>query len=100
VHTGRRGLRAQDAHPAGRGQGDRRLVDEPSAGGQRFEIAGPQEELLPDLARQLIEAEGRPVEIEAVVDPVDGERHEQGALLPGPDARLVGPTFADWLAAR
>ncbi|MET0826962.1 MAG: NAD(P)H-binding protein, partial [Acidimicrobiales bacterium] len=51
------------------------LVDEPSDGGQMFEIAGPQEELLPDLARLLIEAEGRPVEIEAVVDPVDGERH-------------------------
>ena len=76
------------------------LVDEPSEGGQRFEIAGPQEELLPDLARLLIEAEGRPVEVEAAVDPVDGERHEQGALLPGPDARLVGPTFADWIAAR
>jgi uncharacterized protein YbjT (DUF2867 family) len=75
-------------------------VDESSDGGRMFEIAGPQEELLPDLARLLIEAEGRPVEVEAVVDPVDGERHEQGALLPGPGARLVGPTYADWLAAR
>jgi len=76
------------------------LVDEPSDGGQIFEVAGPQEELLPDLARLLIEAEGRPVEVEAVVDPVDGERHEQGALLPGPDARLVGPPYTDWLAVR
>ena len=64
--------------------------------GRITEVAGPQEELLPDLARLLIEAEGRPVEVEAVVDPVDGERHEQGALLPGPGARLVGPTYADW----
>jgi uncharacterized protein YbjT (DUF2867 family) len=75
------------------------LVEQPSAGGQTFEIAGPREELLPDLARLVVQAESQPVEVEAVVDPVDGERHEQGALLPGPDARLVGPTFADWLAA-
>ncbi len=75
------------------------LVDESAEGGQMFEVAGPQEELLPDLIRLLIEAEGRPIEVETVVDPVDGERHEQGALLPGPAARLVGPTYADWLAA-
>jgi uncharacterized protein YbjT (DUF2867 family) len=76
------------------------LVDETSDGGQLFEVAGPQEELLPDLGQLVVEHEGRSLEIEAVVDPVDGERHEQGALLPGPEARLVGPTFADWLAAR
>jgi uncharacterized protein YbjT (DUF2867 family) len=76
------------------------LVDEPSDGGQQFEIAGPQEELFPDLVRLVIDAERRSVEVEAVVDPVDGARHEQGDLLPGPAARLVGPTFADWLAAR
>ena len=76
------------------------LVDEPSDGGQLFEVAGPQEELLPDLARLLFDHHGSSIEIEAVVDPVDGERHEEGALLPGPDAQLVGPTFADWLAAR
>jgi uncharacterized protein YbjT (DUF2867 family) len=76
------------------------LVEQPSSGGRLVEVAGPQEELLPDLARLLFDHDGSAVEIEAVVDPVDGERHEAGALLPGPDAHLVGPTFAEWLATR
>jgi uncharacterized protein YbjT (DUF2867 family) len=75
------------------------LVDQPSDGGQLLEIAGPQEELLPDLARRLFDHHSASIEIDAVDDPVDGERHEAGALLPGPDALLVGPTFAEWLAA-
>jgi uncharacterized protein YbjT (DUF2867 family) len=75
------------------------FVEQPSSGGRQIEIAGPQEELLPDLARLLFDHHDSSIEIEAVVDPVDGERHEQGALLPGPDALLVGPTFAEWLAA-
>ena len=75
------------------------LVEQPSDGGRVLEIAGPREELLPDLARLIVDRDGSGREVEAVVDPVDGERHEQGALLPGPDALLVGPTFADWLAA-
>ncbi len=30
--------------------------------------------------------------------PFDPELYAGEALLPGPDARLVGPTYADWLA--
>ena len=76
------------------------LIEQPSDGGQLLEVAGPQEELLPDLARLLFDHHDAAIEIDAVDDPVDGERHDAGALLPGPDARLVGPTFAEWLAAR
>jgi hypothetical protein len=27
----------------------------------------------------------------------DNDLHETGALLPGPDATLAGPTFEEWL---
>jgi hypothetical protein len=29
--------------------------------------------------------------------PVDGDAYESGVLLPGPRARLGGPTFEEWL---
>jgi hypothetical protein len=27
----------------------------------------------------------------------DGELYDSGAALPGPDAKLAGPTFEEWL---
>lgn len=62
-----------------------------------LEIAGPREENLVDAAR----LRGDPARIEGVSDPADPDRHllESGALLPGPDAILAGPTFEEWLAA-
>jgi hypothetical protein len=43
---------------------------------------------------------GEPRRIEAVSDPDDpaSDLYASGALLPGADALLAGPTFADWLA--
>ena len=38
------------------------------------------------------------VEEGAALGDADGALFESGALLPGPDARLAGPTFAEWLA--
>jgi len=39
------------------------------------------------------------VRIEGVSDRGDPDRdvYETGALLPGPDATLAGPTFEEWL---
>lgn len=78
-----------------------------SAPGQGFsgapiwEIAGPQEENLVDLARLLVAERGDPLRIEGVSNPADPDRelYESGALLPGTDARLAGPTFQEWLAS-
>ena len=56
-----------------------------------IEIAGPQQEWMPDLVSQLDDAVV--VTAVSVSDAVRG-----GALLPGPDARIVGPDFATWLA--
>ena len=65
------------------------------------EIAGPREENLVETAR-LLDGEARrraEIEVGSNPDDPDGDVYESGALLPGPDAILAGPTFADWLEA-
>jgi uncharacterized protein YbjT (DUF2867 family) len=63
---------------------------------ERFsEVAGPLEESLVEMASLLAELRGYPSKIKGVTgtaDP-DHELNENGALLPGPDAILAGPTF-------
>jgi uncharacterized protein YbjT (DUF2867 family) len=63
------------------------------------EIGGPLEENLVDVAKLLAARRGDPVRIEAASNPADpdSELYETGALLPGPDATLAGPTFEEWL---
>jgi len=70
-----------------------------SAGAPILEIAGPREESLVDMAILFAARRGIPVRIEGVSDPADPNRDlfENGALLPGPDATLAGPTFEEWL---
>jgi uncharacterized protein YbjT (DUF2867 family) len=70
-----------------------------SSGARILEIAGPREESLVDMATLLAARRGDPVRIEGVSDPADPDRdlYETGALLPGPDATLAGPTFEEWL---
>jgi uncharacterized protein YbjT (DUF2867 family) len=69
--------------------------------GEISEIAGPREESLVEAARLLVADRAEPVRVEAVSNPGDPELtlFESGALLPGPDATLAGPTFEDWLYA-
>jgi uncharacterized protein YbjT (DUF2867 family) len=74
-------------------------LDDAPAGGPIWEVAGPREERLAEMARLL--AAGDPVRIEEGSDPSDPDAslYATDALLPGPGARLTGPTYADWLAA-
>jgi len=74
----------------------------PATNGARItEVAGPREERLADMARLLAARRGDSVAVEAVSDASNPEHrlYAAGALLPGPDARLAGPTFAQWLQA-
>lgn len=66
---------------------------------QMSEIAGPKEESLVAAATLFARRTGDPIRIEGVSDPAAAEAYESGALLPGPDAILAGPTFEEWLAA-
>jgi uncharacterized protein YbjT (DUF2867 family) len=63
------------------------------------EIAGPREEKLVDVAELVVARRGDSARIEEVSDPNDPEQvlYASGALLPGPDAVLAGPTFEQWL---
>jgi uncharacterized protein YbjT (DUF2867 family) len=64
-----------------------------------LEIAGPKPEELVDAARRLVVRRGEQLQIEAVSNPADPDcvLYEAGALLPSPNAKLVGPTFEEWL---
>jgi hypothetical protein len=72
----------------------------PPRNGSRIpEIAGPRAETLVDVATLLAARRGDSVRFEGVTDRADpdGALYENGGLLPGPDATLAGPTYADWL---
>jgi uncharacterized protein YbjT (DUF2867 family) len=64
------------------------------------EIAGPREEDLARLAAMLVARRGTPVTVQAVRNPADPDAALQatGGMLPGPGARLAGPTFEEWLS--
>jgi uncharacterized protein YbjT (DUF2867 family) len=66
-------------------------------GGPIWEIAGPREERLTEAA-QLVAPDGVTVQEGGGLGDADVALYESGALLPGPDARLAGPTFEEWLA--
>jgi uncharacterized protein YbjT (DUF2867 family) len=72
-----------------------------SAAPSMSEIAGPREENLVEAAGLLVARRGDPVRIEERSDPADPESrlYEAGALLPGPGAKLAGPTFEEWVGA-
>jgi uncharacterized protein YbjT (DUF2867 family) len=65
------------------------------------EIAGPRVERLVDAARVLAARRGSPAQVEEASDPDDPDRGllAGNGLLPGPHAKLAGPTFQAWLAA-
>ena len=63
------------------------------------EIAGPREERLVEVARLVVSRRGAPLPVEEVSNPADPDHEllENGALLPGADAIVAGPTFEEWL---
>ena len=72
-----------------------------SAEGPILEVAGPREEYLVDAAILLASRRNDPVKVEGASNPDDPDDrvYESGALLPGPNAKLAGPTFEEWLDA-
>ena len=68
-----------------------------SPGAPILEVAGPREESLVEMAALLAARRGDDVRIEADSSDPNAQLYEEGALLPGPDAILAGPTFAEWL---
>jgi uncharacterized protein YbjT (DUF2867 family) len=78
------------------------LATVPAAVEQRItDIAGPREEDVVELGRMLAARLNDPMQVEGYsnVDDPDAALYETGALLPGRDAKLAGPTFEEWLEA-
>lgn len=63
------------------------------------ELAGPEELNLAASVAKLAARLGKPSRVEEIVDTEDPNHELQaaGALLPGPNAILAGPTFDEWL---
>ena len=71
------------------------------------EVAGPQAERLATVAAALVASNGDSIEIResrggllSQPGDADSDAYADGAALPSPGARLDGPTFEEWLAAR
>jgi hypothetical protein len=74
-------------------------LDAPDLSAAVPEIAGPRVERLLDVARLLAARRGGPAQVEETSDPDDPDRDllAGDGLLPGPHAKLAGPTFQQWL---
>jgi uncharacterized protein YbjT (DUF2867 family) len=73
--------------------------DSSPSNGEIPEIAGPRAENLVEIASLLAARRGDPARVEEISDSSDpdAELLSNGALLPGPNATLAGPTFEQWL---
>ena len=68
--------------------------------GPTLEVAGPRAERLVELARLFTARRGDSVEIfETKEFFPEGDVYDSDAPLPGPGAKLVGPTYEEWLKA-
>jgi uncharacterized protein YbjT (DUF2867 family) len=68
--------------------------------GPTLEVAGPRAERMADLARLLVAHRGESLEVvESNEYFPEGDVYDSDAPLPGPGARLVGPTYEEWLKA-
>lgn len=75
-----------------------KLVVDSEPTGPTLEIAGPRPERLADLARLVVAHNGESLEVVETNEFFpEGDLYDSGAALPGPDAKLAGPTFAEWL---
>jgi len=76
------------------------LPDSAPATGPTVEIAGPRPERLVELARTLVADRAESLRVEETAEFFDeSDLYDSGAALPGPDAKLAGPTFEEWLRA-
>ena len=77
------------------------LPDSAPATGPTLEVAGPRAERLVELGRVLVAHRGESLRVEETTEFFsESEVYESDAPLPGPDAKLAGPTFEEWLKGR
>jgi uncharacterized protein YbjT (DUF2867 family) len=72
------------------------LADVATGRREVFELGGPREESMVELAKRVV-PDG--IRVQAISHPSDGPNYEGGGMLPGPGALLAGPTFDEWLTS-
>lgn len=76
------------------------LLTDSEPTGPTLEVAGPRAERLVELARLLVAQRGESLEVSETNEFFpEGDLYDSDAPLPGPDAKLVGPTYEEWLEA-
>ncbi len=76
------------------------VATSPPEPGSILEVAGPDTADLPDLARRLVAARSLGLRVVPLKVPGElGRTMRSGALAPGGSARIVGPTFEEWLSS-
>jgi uncharacterized protein YbjT (DUF2867 family) len=76
------------------------LVTDSEPAGPTLEIAGPRPERLVELARLLTEHRGELLDVQETTEFFpEGDVYDSDAPLPGPGAKLAGPTYEEWLKA-
>lgn len=70
-------------------------VAERPATARASDLAGPEQDNLVDMARALVAHRGADLQIEPDTETMSGV--PDGALLPGHDATIIGPTYSQWL---
>jgi uncharacterized protein YbjT (DUF2867 family) len=69
--------------------------------GPTLEVAGPRAERMVELARMVAAHRGNSLQVVESTDYFpESELYDSDAPLPGPDAKLAGPTFEEWLRDR
>jgi uncharacterized protein YbjT (DUF2867 family) len=76
------------------------VVTDSEPTGPTLEIAGPRPERLIELARLLTEHRGESLDVQETTEFFpEGDVYDSDAPLPGPGAKLAGPTYEEWLKA-
>ena len=74
------------------------LVVDSEPTGPTLEVAGPRAERMVELARMVAAHRGNSLQVvESTEYFPESELYDSDAPLPGPDAKLAGPTFEEWL---
>jgi uncharacterized protein YbjT (DUF2867 family) len=76
------------------------VLEDSEPTGPTLKIAGPRAERLVELARLFASHRGESLQVSETTEFFpEGDLYDSDAPLPGPDAKLVGPTYEEWLKA-
>jgi uncharacterized protein YbjT (DUF2867 family) len=74
------------------------VLADPDPAGPTIDVAGPRAERMADVARLLVAHRGDSLQVQETTEFFpEGDVYDSDAPLPEPGAKLVGPTYEEWL---